>query len=208
MATDATSAESSKLPTALTVVVSRRIKPGREADYEQAMRGFIDFALGCPGYQSISVLAPTAPNRDYTVVGKFVSETARRAFTATPEYAAWMARLAELTEGEMGIVENSVLDEWVRPPAVAAAALVSPPKWKTAVATFVGVYPVVTTLNFVLAPALKSWPLVASSAVAAACVVVLLNWAVMPVVSRLLRPWLYPTATATTATSSTSSSKT
>jgi uncharacterized protein len=206
MAPESTSASSPTAPTACTVVVSRRIKAGREADYEEAMRGFIDFALGCTGYQSISVLAPTAPNRDYTVVGKFSNESARRAFTATPEYAAWMARLAELTDGDMGIVEHSVLDEWVRSPATTAT--VSPPKWKTAVATFIGVCPVVTALNFVLAPALKSWPLIASSAVAAACVVVLLTWGVMPVVSRLLRPWLYPTATTTAATSSTNSSAT
>lgn len=206
MALDSTSADSSNPPTAFTVVVSRRIKAGREADYEGAMRGFIDFALGCPGYQSISVLAPTAPNRDYTVVGKFASESARRAFTATPEYAAWMERLAELTDGDMGIVEHSVLDEWVRSAVTTTA--ISPPKWKTAVATFIGVCPVVTALNFVLAPALKSWPLVASSAVAAACVVALLTWVVMPVVSRLLRPWLYPTATTTAATSSTHSSQT
>jgi antibiotic biosynthesis monooxygenase (ABM) superfamily enzyme len=170
------------------------------------MRGFIDFALGCAGYQSISVLVPTTPHRDYTVIGKFADESARRAFTATPEYAAWMARLAELTDGDMDIVEHSVLDEWVRSPA--AASTISPPKWKTAVATFIGVYPVVTALNFILEPALKSWPLVVSSAVAAACVVALLTWVVMPIVSRLVRPWLYPTATTTPATSSTNSQKT
>ena len=173
------------------ILVRRRIKIGREADYLAAMREFVSYALSCPGYESISVLSPAPGEREYAVLGSFTDEAARRRFTATPEYAVWMTRLAEFTDGEVGFVERNVLNEWVRPPALAASAAV-PPKWRTATATFAGVFPVVTLLNFTLTPVLRPWPIVASSAVIAAIVVILLTWLVMPVVSRLLRPWLYP----------------
>ncbi len=192
MATEATS--SVKLAATaggFTVVVRRQIKPGREAEFEEAMRGFVDYALRCPGYLSLSILCPVAGQRDYTVIGKFVDERARRQFTATAEYSTWMSRLGELTDGDAAFTESSVLDEWVRA-ATVATTTTTPPKWKTAVATLAGVWPVVTLLGLYLTPFLVSWPYILSSVVLAAATVTLLTWFVMPTVSRVLRPWLYP----------------
>src|SRR5688572_2799528 len=114
MATEATSPEKrSAITGGFTVVVRREIKRGREAEFEQAMRGFVDYALQCPGYLSLCVMSPVAGQRDYTVIGKFADEHARRQFTATAEYATWMSRLGALTEGDADFTESSVLDEWV-----------------------------------------------------------------------------------------------
>ena len=54
----------------LTVVVKRRIRPGREAEFEQTMRSFVQFALAFPGHRGISVLRPAAGSRDYIAVDK------------------------------------------------------------------------------------------------------------------------------------------
>jgi antibiotic biosynthesis monooxygenase (ABM) superfamily enzyme len=61
-----------------------------------------------------------------------------------------------------------------------------------AVATFLGVFPVAMILNLTLGPVIRSWPFVLSSAVFNACVVALLTWVVMPLVTRLLHGWLNP----------------
>lgn len=155
------------------------------------MRGFVDYALRCPGYLSLSILSPVAGQRECTVIGNFVDERARRQFTATAEYSTWMSRLGELTDGDAGFTESSVLDEWVRA-ATVATTTTTPPKWKTAVATLIGVWPVVALLGLYLTPFLASWPYMLSSVVLAAATVTLLTWFVMPTVSRVLRPWLYP----------------
>lgn len=208
MATEATSSAKRTATTGgFTVVVRRHIKPGREAEFETAMRGFVDYALQCPGYLSLSVLSPAGEQREYTVIGNFADERARRQFTATAEYATWMSRLGELTEGEAGFTESSVLDEWVRA-ATVATTTTTPPKWKTAVATLVGVWPVVTLLGLYLTPLLASWPYILSSIVLAAATVALLTWCVMPVVSRVLRPWLYPAPAAPVPATPTSPAQT
>jgi antibiotic biosynthesis monooxygenase (ABM) superfamily enzyme len=60
------------------------------------------------------------------------------------------------------------------------------------VVTFIGVFPLAMILNLTLGPAIREWPFVLSNAVFNAAVVVLLSWAVMPVVTRLLHRWLQP----------------
>lgn len=192
MTTKASSDETLALRNTFTVVINRRIKVGRESDYKAALIEFIDYGLHCPGYLSVTIESPSPAGRHYTVVGRFIDERAWHAFTQSAEYGAWMRRLDELTDGAVQIVEKCVLEEWVRVPAEPRLAV--PPKWKMAVATFIGVYPVVTGLSSTLGPALKAWPLVASCAFIAAAVVVLLTWIVMPNLSRLMRPWLYPVA--------------
>jgi antibiotic biosynthesis monooxygenase (ABM) superfamily enzyme len=62
-----------------------------------------------------------------------------------------------------------------------------------AAATFLGVFPVAMVLNLTIGPVLRSWPFVAGNAVFNACVVALLTWVVMPLVTRILHPWLRAT---------------
>ena len=61
-----------------------------------------------------------------------------------------------------------------------------------ALATFLGVFPLATILNLVLGPLFQSWPFVLGSAAFNLCMVVLLTWAVMPLITRLLHGWLRP----------------
>jgi len=49
---------SMKMPDGLTVVVNRRIKPGREAEFEQAMRSFVQFALSSRCFYGCHVAEP------------------------------------------------------------------------------------------------------------------------------------------------------
>jgi antibiotic biosynthesis monooxygenase (ABM) superfamily enzyme len=177
-------------PDHLTVVANRRIKPGHEAAFEQAMRSFVEFTLSAPGHRGIIVLRPAPGSRDYTVVDQFSDERARHEFKSSAEYQDWMRRLGELTEGDLRIEELSGLEGWFTLPE--QASLATPPKYKMAVATFLGVFPVAMTLNLSLAPAIRSWPFLLSNAVFNAGMVTLLTWVVMPLVTRALRAWLFP----------------
>jgi antibiotic biosynthesis monooxygenase (ABM) superfamily enzyme len=175
----------------LTVVVNRRIKPGREVEFEQAMRSFVQFALDFPGHRGINILRPAAGGRDYIVVDRFSDEAARCSFKTSPEYREWMNQLGELTEGDPRIEELSGLEGWFTLPE--DAGLAKPPKYKMAIATFLGVFPVAMLLNLGLGPVIRSWNFLLSNAVFNACVVILLTWVVMPLLTRALHRWLFPT---------------
>ena len=152
---------------------------------------WFQFALGFSGHRGINILRPAAGRRDYIVVDQFSDEGSRQNFKTSPEYQEWMKRLGELTEGDPRIEELSGLEGWFTPPE--DAALAKPSKYKMAVATFLGVFPVAMLLNLGLGPLIRSWPFVLSNAVFNACVVILLTWVVMPLVTRALHRWLFST---------------
>src|SRR5262245_19484882 len=174
----------------LTVVVKRRIKPGKELEFEEAMRSFVEFALAFPGHRGITILRPTGGGRDYIVVDKFSDEGARSRFKASSEYKDWMSRLGELTEGDPRIEELSGLEGWFTLPG--DPRLARPAQYKMALATFLGVFPVAMGLNLTLGKAIQTLPFIVSNAIFNACVVILLTWVVMPLVTRVLHRWLFP----------------
>ena len=101
------------------MIVRRRVRRGAEQAFEAAMREFIGFALAFPGNQGINVLRPDAGTSSvYTVVDRFADPAARHAFKMTPEYAAWMKRLGELTDGDPQIQEIGGLGGWFTPPGL------------------------------------------------------------------------------------------
>ena len=59
-----------------------------------------------------------------------------------------------------------------------------------AIATYLGVVPVIMTLALTLGPLIRSWNFVLNNLVFNACVVVLLTWLVMPLITRALHGWL------------------
>ena len=65
-----------------------------------------------------------------------------------------------------------------------------PPRWKMAFATYLGVLPVVMLLALTLGQLLRSWNFILNNVVFNACVVVLLTWVVMPLITRALHAWL------------------
>src|SRR3954468_17515652 len=91
---------------AITVIVRRRVKRGHEAEFEAIMREFIGFAIASPGHLDIHVLRPSGTgSADYTVIDRFETVEARRAFKESSAYLKWMDRLKVLTEGDPAIEE-------------------------------------------------------------------------------------------------------
>src|SRR5262249_53324835 len=111
------------------------------------------------------------------------------AFRTSPEYLAWNQLATELTEGRGHVEELTGLESWFTLPGEALHPL---PRWKMAIATYLGVVPVVMVLSLTLGPLIGSWNFVLSNAVFNAFVVALLTWVVMPLITRALHGWLEP----------------
>ena len=174
----------------ITVVVRRRVKSGREAEFEAAMREFIGFALASPGHLAIHVIRPAGSEpADYTVVDKFETAEARRVFRESPAYQAWMQRLKALTEGDPQIEEMGGLASWFTLPDRPHAK--PPPKYKMAFVTFLGVYPLATVLSRFFGNLLSAWHPLLLAVVVNVAVVGMLAWVVMPLLTRLFARWLF-----------------
>ena len=69
-----------------------------------------------------------------------------------------------------------------------------PPRYKLALVTWIGVYPIITLLLAVLGPATAAWPLPLRTLLLTALMVPTLTWLVIPAMMRLFRGWLAPGA--------------
>ena len=65
-----------------------------------------------------------------------------------------------------------------------------PPKYKVALLTWVGVYPVITAILAIVGPATASWPLPLRTLLLSGLMVPVLTWLVIPALSRVLNGWL------------------
>jgi len=169
------------------VAVVRTVKPGCEAEFQQALREFLQTSLAHGGVLGATMIvpAPGSDSREFGILRTFANEQERDAFYKSTMFEAWLARAKPLTEGEPVYRQLHGLEAWFRSPA-------PPPRWKMAVATYLGVLPVATFLGLTLGPAIRSWHFLFNNMVFNLCVVALLTWIVMPLVTRALDSWLQP----------------
>ena len=170
------------------IAITRRVRPGCEAEFQQALREFFQTSFAHGGVLGASMLTPPpgSDSREFGILRTFADEKERDTFYDSPMFKAWEERARTLTEGEPVYRQLHGLEAWFRSPHG------PPPKWKMAVATFIGVFPLAMILNLTIGPVIREWPFVPRNAVFNACVVALLSWVVMPVVTRLLHGWLQP----------------
>ncbi len=174
----------------VTVVVRRHILPGHEGQFEHAMRDFVNFVLSCPGHVGISVLRPSDGNGEYVVVDRFASAAARKALVSSPEYERWMKLLGAHTEGGGPYPGDERPGRLVEPaghPDDDAAAL------QDGGGHLSGRVP-----GHLSSEHYRGWAHSQRAARMAflfflfnACVVALLTWVFMPLISSILSPWLF-----------------
>jgi antibiotic biosynthesis monooxygenase (ABM) superfamily enzyme len=176
----------------VTTMVTRRVKPGHEAAYEEFLDGIIAAASRFPGHLGVEIFRPASPGREYRIVYRFDSDVHLRAWLDSDEHAAWLERAEPHAAGPIRRQFLTGLESWFTLSAHPGAA--PPPPYKMALVTWITIFPLITGLIVVLGPLLKGVPLVPRLAIISAITVPLMTWVVMPRVTRLLRGWLYPGA--------------
>jgi uncharacterized protein len=176
---------------AVTVTIRRRVKAGREAAFEQALREFIPQSLRFPGHLGVQVLRPMrGALPEWIVVIKFQSRGDYDGFRNSPEYLRWSAQARDLLDADPVVEELCGLESWFALPGAASEPVL--PRWKMALVTWIGVNLAVIGLTWLLRPVVGAWPLIPQALLINALVVALLTWVIMPQLTRLFRSWLYP----------------
>ena len=169
------------------VAITRRIKPGCEQEFQTALKEFFARSLAESGVQGAAMLVPPpgSGSAEYGIIRSFANAAERDAFYASPLYLDWKKRVAPLSDGEPEAGELHGLEAFFRQDSPSP-----PPRWKMGIATYLGVVPTIMTLALTLGPLIRSWNFVLNNLVFNACVVVLLTWVVMPLITGALHGWL------------------
>ena len=174
----------------VSVVVRRRIDPERAQDFEAWLAGVLAAASSFEGHQGAQVLQPEDPSRqDYVLLFRFATAAQLRAWETSDVARTWLAK-AEAFTRELRIEKLTGLEFWFHVPGSAGARR-PPPRPKMAVATVVGLYPLILFVAPVLGRALGAQPRPLAVLASTSIMVLLMTYAVMPAVTRLLSRWLF-----------------
>jgi len=175
----------------VTATVTRRVKPGHEAAYEQFLAGIGGAASAFPGYLGEEVFRPAGgAGSEYRIIYRFDSPAHLRAWLGSTDRAAWLAGAEPHVAGPMRAQVLTGLESWFT--VQAQPGVPPPPAYKMAVLTWAAIFPLITLMVVASAPLIGPLPLVPRLAVTTLVTVSLMTWVVMPRLTRLLRGWLYP----------------
>jgi antibiotic biosynthesis monooxygenase (ABM) superfamily enzyme len=175
----------------VTVLFSRRVKPGREADFEAWARGVTAAARPFAGHLGASVL--DAPgSREYHILFTFADRKSMQAWLDSDERRRWLARVDKLIEADRGLQQLTGLETWFKLPGSNVPTMKPPPRWKMWLVSIVAVYPLVLVFQILVVPRMVGLPLPLRALAFPLVLLTMMTFVVMPVVTRLLRRWLEP----------------
>jgi uncharacterized protein len=171
----------------VTVLVARRVRPGKEVEFEDWAEKLTRAASAFHGFLGAGLLRPGHVGDDWHVVYRFATADALARWENSPIRAKLLAE-AEQVMSTSNVQRVSGLETWFELPGRTAPA---PPRWKMFVVSGSVILGLQLILNLVLhgvAPDRWMIPRVVVSSIA---VTALMTWLVQPWVARLLEGWLY-----------------
>jgi antibiotic biosynthesis monooxygenase (ABM) superfamily enzyme len=120
------------------IAITRQVRPGCEVEFQQALREFFQTSHAHPAVLGATMLTPPpgSGSREFGILRTFTSEQERDEFYASPMFQAWEERAKPLTDCGWSYHQLHGLEAWFRSPGG------PPARWKMALVTLLGVFPV------------------------------------------------------------------
>jgi antibiotic biosynthesis monooxygenase (ABM) superfamily enzyme len=176
----------------VTVVVTRRVRPGKEAEYEDWLKRQFAEVEQLPGFVDADVErpAPDNPVREYTTVFRFSSVKTLRAFEHSDVRRRYLAEVVDLVEGDASWHKLTGLEFWFTPPK--GTVVPQPTRWRMTLVTMVCAYVLVMTAGQIVVRLLGTTPFPVRMFGLVAVQVTLMTYVFMPRATRLMARWIYP----------------
>lgn len=173
-----------------TVVVNIKIKPGCEKDYDEWLRHFlVVIKKKVPGYLGTTTIMETSEDSTVRhIIHRFRDKASVDAWENSQELHK---ETEEVNKYSVPYFQKATgLETWFTIPDL-KANVPPPPKWKMAIVAFIGAYSISSVagyfLSLLLGPQVLLFNLFMNI-----ILVIGLTYFTMPLLSRLLRRWLYP----------------
>lgn len=177
------------------VAITRRVMAGREAEFEAQIGIFFTEAEQLNELSQAYLIRPidSAKSREYGILRSFEDEESMESFYRSDLYQEWNEAVHPLVEGEPERRELHGLEAFFRTGGAAGP----PPRWKMFLLTWLAVTPTVYIFGTLvpignlteLLPTLYL-PVVAQLLIGNLIVVASLTWVLMPLLTKVFRPWL------------------
>ncbi len=173
-------------PRASSVIV-QRLPVDQGGAFMEWQHGITGAAGAFPGYQATEIYPPAGDRDEWVIIVHFDDQQTLQAWLDAPERAAWLAELPHEARDFRLHTMPTGFGSWV---AGQTADGTPVPHWKSFLLVLAGLYPVVMLLTLIVSPRTAGLGLALAMLVSNILSVALLEWAVMPLLNRVLAPWL------------------
>lgn len=175
----------------VTIVVRRRVKAGREADYEAWLTALTrGAAADFRGYLGAEFHRPATAGGAYRSVFRFASLEELERFERSDFRARMLAEAAPLFAADAAWERMTGLEFWFDPPP--GTRVPQPSPHRMAAVLVAVVFGLVLVLNLTLGPLMAGWPLALRVLVTVTIQVGLMTYAIMPVLTPRIARFIYP----------------
>ncbi len=172
----------------ISIGITRHVKSDRVEAFEAWLGEVQGAAAGFGGYAGMDVVRPAdAGNPTYVVILRFDSYEQYTTWHESPERGEAVERSLDMTTGDPVFEEAHGLEAWFTPPA---AQVQRAARYKTAILTIVGLYPLIVVVG-ALVTAATGLPLALGTLVTVTIVAAIATYWVMPWITRVARHWLF-----------------
>ena len=175
----------------VTVVISRRVKPGCEEAFEEFISGITAAAMTFEGHLGVNIFRPSTPeDNEYKIIFKFDRASNLRIWQESECRRQCLARAESLRLEKPTVRIITGLETWFTLPS--RKPIIPPPRYKMAVIVLLTIFPFRILASFTLIPLLKSLPFLLRSFISSVIMVLLMTYVIMPRMTKLFSKWLYP----------------
>lgn len=178
----------------ITLVITRRAKAGKIGEFESWLDGIIHEAMKFEGHMGVNIIRPPdMSNPEYVIILRFDNFENLAKWEKSEIRKKWIENGKDLIEGKAKVEKQTGLEFWFTPSSVSASTMVEPsppPRYKMAIVVIGIIFVLVSTLLPQVQQATAGLPVLLSTLLGVAIMVLLMTYVIMPSVTRLLRPWL------------------
>ena len=172
----------------VSIIVSRAVKRGCEAQFEAWAKEFTRQALTFPGHLGASIIRPSDHvHPEYVIIFRFANYTYLKAWEDSDVRQEWLEKVHPILEREARIEHETGLEFWFTPPDV--TIIDSPPRYKQVLVTWLAIVPLSLILGRLLQPVVM--PMLVREIIMPAILITLMTYLVMPRLTNLLAFWLF-----------------
>ena len=179
-------------PGYVTQIISRRVKPERQAEYENWLKDRLMPALSSfPGYEGVTVLRPgETPSKEYVIIQRWRDYDHLCGWAESELRREVLAASASLSVSPPSRRRETGLEVWFQLPG--EGMVKPPPRWKMFVLIWMVIAPLSLIVNAALGPALVKLglPLVPAGYFKAGIITAIMTYLAMPWARKLLATWL------------------
>jgi uncharacterized protein len=186
----------------VTVIVKRIAKKDKIKEFEEWLSGISKEVSKQEGSMGIDIIRPTNKNKsklEYVVIFRFNNYHNLAKWEKSPIRNEWLQKGRKLIEADPDVQKLTGLEFWFTPyfkdESSSMIPLQPPPRYKMVIVTI----PVISVLLLTLVPQIHlltemlSIPFPIRLVIALTITVLLMTYVIMPLLTKLLKPWLFKT---------------